>query len=334
MKKAIKVNNLRDIGDLLLQGKRIILCGHVMPDGDCLGSVIALGLALEKMGKEVTLAIPDPVPQVYNFLPEVKRFQEGSKALQGEYDNFIILDCSVPDRLGPLRELLTRPIITCSIDHHVNPNEFAHYNYIDPKAAAVGEIIQDLLSLLSFPLTPEIATCLYVAIITDTGSFQYDNTRADTHRRAAKLIEYGVPAAKISRLIYEQKPLSSLRLLEAALGTLSVSPCGRVSWMVVTLEMLKNKKAGKEHVDGLINYGRSIHNVEVALLFQEISKDCFKVGFRSKELVDVNSLANKFGGGGHNRAAGCILKGDLETIKTQVITAALQAVSEMGEVRG
>ncbi|KFD41459.1 phosphoesterase [Peptococcaceae bacterium SCADC1_2_3] len=322
------MNNLSEIGDLLLQGKRIILCGHVMPDGDCLGSVIALGLALEKMGKEVTLAIPDPVPEVYNFLPEVKRFQEGSKALQGEYDSFIILDCSVPDRLGPLRELLTRPIITCSIDHHVSANEFAHYNYIDPKAAAVGEIIQDLLNLINFPLTPDISICLYAAIVTDTGSFQYDNTRADTHRRAAKLIEYGVPAAEINRLIYEQKPLSSLRLLEAVLGTLSVSPCGRVSWMIVNLEMLKNKNAGKEHVDGLINYGRSVRGVEVALLFQEISKDCFKVSFRSKELVDVNSLAGKFGGGGHNRAAGCIIKGDLETIKTQVIAAALQAVNE------
>jgi len=323
------MNNLRKVGNVLLQGKRIILCGHVTPDGDCLGSVIALGLALEKVGKEVTLATPDPVPEVYNFLPEVKRFQEGSKALQGKYDNFVILDCSVPDRLGPLRELLMRPIITCSIDHHVNSNEFAQYNYVDSKAAAVGEIIQDLFNLLSFPLTPEIAICLYVAIVTDTGSFQYDNTRANTHRRAAKLIEYGVPAAKINRLIYEQKPLSSLKLLEAVLGTLSVSPCGRVSWMVVDLEMLKNKNAGKEHVDGLINYGRSIRGVEVALLFQEISEDCFKVGFRSKELVDVNNLAGKFGGGGHNRAAGCILKGDLENIKTQVITAALQAVSEM-----
>jgi len=297
-----------------------------MPDGDCVGSVGALGLALRQLGKEVTMALPDPVPEVYRFLPGTGDFLVGEEALAKDYDIFLVLDCSVPDRLGALRALLERPLVVCNLDHHVSSHSFADYNYIDPRSAATAEIVQDLCLLLGAEITPEVATCLYAGIVADTGSFQYENTTPDTHRRAAWLIERGVPAVKVNIRLHDEKPLAHLKVLGAVLPTLRISPCGRVAWMRVTRGLLENLKAKDEHVNGLINYARSVQGVEVALLFREIATGRCKISFRSKEAVDVDRLAARFGGGGHVRAAGCVLEGDLDALEERVVAAALEAV--------
>jgi phosphoesterase RecJ-like protein len=320
------MNDLQTIAGVLKKSRKVIISGHITPDGDCVGSVLALGLALGQLEKDVTIALPEPVPEIFSFLPGVRDFLLGERALGGDYDTFVVLDCSVPGRLGVLRVLLERRLVVCSLDHHVSADQFAGYNYIDPEAAATAEIVQDLCPLLEVAITPAIATCLYTGIATDTGSFQYENTKPDTHRRAAILMEYGAPSGMINVQLHEQKPLAQLKVLAAVLPNLRLSTCGRVAWMSVTRELLGNLNIEDEHVNGLINYARSVRGVEVALLFREITPGRYKISFRSKESVDVNSLAALFGGGGHVRAAGCVLEGELPLVQEQVVRATLGAV--------
>jgi len=326
--------NLRDIAAVLRQARRPVIAGHIMPDGDCIGSVLALGFILEALGQRPTLVSADPVPSSYRFLPGADRFHVG-RVPDDEYDLFVMLDCSVPERLGDsVQELLTRPgLKTVNIDHHISTKPFGDYNYIDAGAAAVGEIIYDLAVLIDVPLTFEIAVCLYTAILTDTGCFRYDNTTADTHRRVARLIECGLSPASVATAIYDEKPLSSLRLVAAALGTLQVSDArrpGRLAWMRLTRAMERDAGAREEDADGLINYARMIEGVEVALLFHEMPDGTVKVGFRSKHAVDVSRLAGRFGGGGHPRAAGAVVSGSIDEVEPKVVAAALEALDAVG----
>lgn len=317
------MNSLAEIAGVLRGAGKVVLCGHVMPDGDCVGSVAALGMALEGMGKNVVLASPDPIPELLSFLPGYNRFLIGEESLRGEYDTFVMLDCSVPERLGKVRALLERDLVTINIDHHISTGHFAGYNHINPSAAAVGEIVLELIDLLGVSISRDMAIGLYVALVTDTGSFQYENTSSDTLRRAARLMDAGVPSPAINILLYEEKPPETLYLLGEALRTLDISPCGKVAWVAVDRNMLDKLAARDEHTDGLINFVRTIRGVEVAVFFREMSPGKYKVGFRSKGAVDVNLLAARFGGGGHARAAGCVLEGDFAEIKKNVIGAAV-----------
>ncbi len=320
------MTSLAEIAECLKKSGRVVLSGHIMPDGDCLGSVAALGLGLLNLGKDVTLASPDPLPELYRFLPGADRFLIGEQALRGDYDTFVVLDCSVPDRLGSLKELLSRNLVVCIIDHHVGSQHFGHHVYVDPNAAATGEIIQDLLDLLQVPPQVDIASCLYTAIVTDTGSFRYQNTTPLTHRRVARLMEEGIDATRLNALLYEQKSLLHLRVLQAALQTLDLAPCGRVAWMSVSRETLDSLGAQEEHTDGLIDYVRSLRGVEVALLFREIVPGRWKVGLRSRGRVNVQRVASHFNGGGHLRAAGAVVEGEGGEVIKRVVGVVLKAL--------
>ncbi|MBM7854441.1 phosphoesterase RecJ-like protein [Desulfohalotomaculum tongense] len=325
MKNHRQNNNLAGVAGVLTSANSVILSGHVMPDGDSIGSTIALGLALEKMGKKVTLSSPHAVPEMYRFLPGAHRVHQGLP--EGEYDVFVVLDCSVPDRLGDrLQKLLDKDITVVNIDHHQTKETFAHVNYIDPKAAATGEIIYDLLVEMGVDLDLDIATNLYTAIVTDTGAFKYEGTTANTHRKAAALLECGVPGSRICKLLYDEKPIEVLKVLQAALPTLSISPCGKVAWISFDWQSRQRVGARDEHTDELVDYPRKIKGVEVAMLFREISPGSVKVSMRSNYYVDVNKLAAQFDGGGHKRAAGCLIQGEFNAVKERVIEAAIQVV--------
>jgi phosphoesterase RecJ-like protein len=312
-----KMTNLSDIAAVIRRSENLLICGHIIPDGDCLGSVLALGLSLEAMGKKVVMAGPDPIPAIYEFLPGIDRFQTGPPP-DGAYDTFIALDCSVPGRLGKgYQDLLAKQPVIFNIDHHTGNCILGTYSCINTDASAVGEIIFDLLKIMQVDISREIAINLYTAIVTDTGSFQYDNVTPGTHRRAAELLELGVPGFQINVALHEEKPKAALVLLKEALNTLTMSHCGKVCWMTVTLEMLKKAGAADEHTEGLINYCRSIKGVEVGLLFREVLEGTYKVSLRSKN-IDVNKLASQFGGGGHTKAAGCVLRGVLQEIQDTV----------------
>lgn len=316
--------DLRQVADALKRSRHPLLSGHIMPDGDSVGSTLALTRLLELKGKRVTAVCPDPVPAIYRFLPGVEHLVEGKHLRDTGFDTVVLLDCSDPERVGPhvapYLEPGDRKVII--IDHHVSARPYGNLNYIDPGAAAVGEIIYDLSFILETPISPDIATCLYTAIMTDTGSFRYESTTAGTLRRAAHLVDIGVSPADINTAVYEERPLSSIRLLHAALGSLRVSASGRVAWMSITSAIEKDLDAAGEDAEGIINYARTVEGVEVAILFRQVEPEAFKVSFRSKRFADVSALAGLFGGGGHSRASGCTITGDLARIEPTVIRAA------------
>lgn len=318
---------LLEIASILNNAKTIAISGHVMPDGDCLGSMLALGLALQEIGKKVVLLSPDPVPELYSFLPGVDNIRLQTNP-QEHFDVFVAVDCSVPDRLGIFQELLHRVQRVIIIDHHMGAIVFGHVYLNDPDAAAVGEIIFDLIKILNLTMDLDMAACLYVAMVTDTGSFRYDNTGAKTHVRVAELLQMGLQTSRINKFLYEEKPLISIQLLREVLKTFNISACGRIAWMSVDRDTLQRLNATDEHVDGMINYPRMIKGVELALFYRELEKNKYKISFRSKYYLNVNKLASVFGGGGHARAAGCIMEGSLEQIQNKVHTAAFLSLRD------
>ncbi|GAB6157586.1 bifunctional oligoribonuclease/PAP phosphatase NrnA [Desulfotomaculum varum] len=316
------MSNLPAVAEAIKKSQRLLLCGHVMPDGDSLGSVLALGLGLRWLGKDVTIVSSDPIPELYHFLPGIDTVQVG-EVPQQSYDLLVAVDCSVPERLGKaLEPVLKSGLPVAVIDHHVNDRPFGHYNYVRTAAAATGEIIMDLLDMLQVPINLELAINLYTAIVTDTGSFRYENTTSDTHSRAARLLACGIPVSRLSNQIFGEQPLVSLKLLEVALGTLKVSSCGQIAWLSISRSQINSVGACEQHIEGLINYPRKIKGVELAIVFRELDERLIKVSFRSKYQVDVNLLAGKFGGGGHVRAAGCTIAGSLDQVQAMVLQEA------------
>lgn len=319
------------IFDAIKSSQNVILSGHIMPDGDSLGSMLALGIVLKNLGKDVTMVSYDPVPGNLTFLPGVQGVITGELGLKKNYDTFIMVDCSAPDRLGPYQELLKGSMTTINIDHHPGNKIAAGINYVDVEAAATGEIIYDMFLQLNIKICPDVAICLYTAIITDTGSFRYENTRPSTHRRVAHLMECGIAPAKLNELIYDQRSWPSLMLLRDVLHSMKFSSCGKVAWVSVFRHDLKKANASDEHTEGIINYPRSIKGVKVAIIFRELEAGVFKVGFRSKGKVDVNQLASRLGGGGHIKAAGCIVRGDFRTVSLKVVDMAIDAVRKIND---
>jgi phosphoesterase RecJ-like protein len=320
------MTNLAAVASVLARSRYPLITGHIVPDGDSLGSTLALGLALEQVGKRVTMFSPDPVPSTYGFLPGAERLVADAVALTGTHDLVVVVDCARPERIAPALRPLVERVPVLVLDHHPENHAFGVWRHIDPSAAATGEIVFDLLEVLGLPPTKETGTCLYTAILTDTGCFRFSNTTPATHRRVARIMEAGVPASLISSLLYEEKPLTHLLVLKVALETLSLSSCGRMAWMTLSREVLRELAARDEHLDGIIDYARLVRGVELALLFRELPEGRVKVGLRSKRCVDVNRIAALFGGGGHARAAGCLVEGDLRVVREQVLAAAMEAL--------
>ncbi|PZN12045.1 MAG: bifunctional oligoribonuclease/PAP phosphatase NrnA [Bacillota bacterium] len=312
--------------EALRAGRRFALFLHLSPDGDSIGSTLALGLALERLGKRTVWISADPPGEQYRFLPGIERFRLWNEYEDdwSQYDAAILLDCADLDRVGPARAAIDRIGRVINIDHHPSNRRYGDVNLIEPGAAAVGEITARLIDRLGVELDTAMAYGLYTAILTDTGSFQYEATRPDTLRLAARLLEAGVRPAEVAQAVFESRPLRVLRLLREALGTLEVGAGGRLAWMTVSRAMMDRIGAQRADTEGFVNYPRSIAGVEVALLFIEEPDGRVRVSWRSNREVDVSKLAAVFGGGGHARAAGCTVPGPLERARVQV----LQRVAE------
>jgi bifunctional oligoribonuclease and PAP phosphatase NrnA len=304
---------------------RVAIVSHVAPDGDCIGSMVALGSALQGLGVDITLINTDAIPDYLGFLPLTGQVIKPSEVRDWP-ETIICVDCSDEARLGEamLPFLSGKTII--NIDHHISNDEYGTFNYVDPGAAATGQIITQLLDLLEVKLDKNISTALYTALVTDTGSFQYSNTDASTHLMAARLINTGIDVAEISRKLYDTKELPAVRLLGKALDTLELSTDGRLAWISIPRVMLMELGAKDEHAEGVIGFTRALSTVEVGMLFREFSPGRIKVGFRSKQFVDVNKLAAVFGGGGHARASGCIVEASLEEAIAKVVNTAQQFI--------
>lgn len=306
--------------EVLKRGRSFIITSHQHPDGDAVGSEIGLGLALKELGKEVAVVAVEPLPQMYHFLPGsvlVETFRESHLLA---YDCGVVLDCTGFDRLSPeIRKVLDGCDILVNIDHHISNTRFAGINIVDTAAAATGELLYKILTALHIGISPEVATNLYAALVTDTGNFQYQNTTPGCHLTAASLLEKGADYQLVHQRLHENRTLSSLRLLEKSLSTLTVDQDGLIAWMAVPWRYYQETGSRIEDSDEFINYPKSIAGVEVGILFKETDEQEVRVGFRSKNWLDVNALAAVFGGGGHERAAGCTVRGNLEEAEDLVV---------------
>ncbi|MGB4505146.1 MAG: bifunctional oligoribonuclease/PAP phosphatase NrnA [Syntrophaceticus sp.] len=313
------MNTIEEAVNSLMRYDNFVLTTHLNPDGDALGSLLGLGLALLNTGKNVVMIMPHPVPGTFQFLPGVQQVQQTVDCLE-RFDVGIALDCADFNRIGEeTRDQLRKTKTLINIDHHVSNQHFGDINIVDPQAAATGEIICDILLETKIPITSDVATNLYTALVTDTGSFQHHNTTAKCFRTAAFLLECGALHRVVQQNLYEQRSLESLRLLARGLDSLSLNENATIAWMTICRDSFLASGASVDDCDGMIDYVKSLKGVEVGILFKEVNSDEIKVSFRSKNYLDVNQLAAYFGGGGHERAAGCSIKGKIEDVKPLVI---------------
>jgi bifunctional oligoribonuclease and PAP phosphatase NrnA len=304
---------LRDVLHQIEQRDRFVLTSHARPDGDAIGSVLACCQVLRAMGKQADVVLHDDVPRIYRALPFADQVLQANR-VAGNYDAAIILECDSIHRTR-LEGLEDRFLI--SIDHHLSGRPFAHVNWIDPNAVATGEMVFRLAREAGTPFSPDIATCLYTALMTDTGSFMFQGTNEHTFALARELVLAGADPSHCARSIYFAHSVAKMRLLGEALRNLNTE--GHIGWTWVTLEQMERCGAKEEDCEGLVNYVLSIGEVEAAAFFRELPEGRFRVSLRSKGKLDVAKVAERFGGGGHECASGCSLEGPLPHVVRQIL---------------
>jgi phosphoesterase RecJ-like protein len=304
---------LRDVLHQIEQRDRFVLTSHARPDGDAVGSALACCQILRYMGKRADVVLHDGVPRIYRALPFADEVLQ-AETITGDYEAVIILECDSIHRTR-LEGLEDRFLI--SIDHHVSGRPFAHVNWIDPQAVATGEMVFRLAREAGTPFSPEMATCLYTALMTDTGSFMFQGTNEHTFALARELVLAGADPSHCARSIYFAHSIAKMRLLGEALRHLNTD--GHIGWTWVTQEQMERCEAKEEDCEGLVNYVLSIGEVEVAAFFRELPEGRFRVSLRSKGKLDVAKVAERFGGGGHECASGCSLEGPLPQAVRQIL---------------
>ena len=309
---------LKKINDLIAAYSSFLITTHESPDGDAIGSSLALANYLAELGKDVTVHICDPVPEIYRFLPMSDKIT--ADLPDRDYDICFVLDVGEFRRAGNRIAACSRIGSFINLDHHKTSESFGVVNLIDTAAAATGVLIYRIIKEAGGNISFPTAICIYVALITDTGSFRYSNANPEAFAVAGEMISRGVDAWDITAQLYENQPRQRIELLALALSTLRFSDCGRFASLAVTLDMYEKTGTDSEQTDGFVNYPRSVRGVEVAIFFRQISAESFKVGFRSKGKVDVSRIAEGFGGGGHHNAAGCIVAGNIDEVRQKVFS--------------
>ena len=306
--------NLLETGNMLLAAQKIVLCCHVSPDGDTLGSALGLARLLEQKGKEVTVFVDDDINKSLSFIPGVDKVQRPEAGVIVEADLFVVVDASSFDRVGICNEVVKAPVLL-NIDHHISNTEFADYLYLDAEAAAAGEIMCDLFEAMGWEYDEAIAVDFYTAITTDCGSFRYSNTTSKTMQRAAKLLDYGVKPNEISDML-DIRSRKTTELLAKVLPSLTFDYEGKVAHITITNDLYDKET----QTDSFVSYPRYTEGVEVAVMFKAVEPEVTRVSMRSSN-VDVASVALSFGGGGHLRAAGCTICAPVEEAKAQLLAA-------------
>lgn len=304
------------------KAKTIIIFHHVAPDGDSLGSALALREMIEQFENVdiVDNAITNYVPEVYKFLPNIEKLKRiDDSSLLNTYDLAISVDCASKERLGDAVELFNSARKTISIDHHVSNPGFADIDYIDTNASSTGEIVFKVVETSGVDLTDSIATNIYTAILTDTGGFKFDNTKAETLKICAKLIEKGANPVEIYKNCYEIKPLAMVKLQARVINDAILAENGKIIYGIITRDLLDQADATDDYIDGITESMRQVKGVEVAIVFKETLKRTTRVSLRSNGL-DVCKIASYFGGGGHKLASGCLIEENIEKAVEQVIS--------------
>lgn len=304
---------LEKVLDEISRRERFVLTSHARADGDAVGSTLACREILHRLGKQADVVLRDGVPRVYQQLPFAKSVIQAER-INGNYDAAILLECDSIQRTR-LDGLEQQFLI--NIDHHKSGRAFAHVNWIDPKAVATAEMVYRLAREAGVQVSPEIATCLYTAVLTDTGAFMFEGTSAHTFELARELVLAGADPARCAREIYFGHSTAKMRLLGAALSALQRE--GTLAWIWVTQEQMERVGAKEEDCEGLVNYALAIGDVEVAAFFRELPDGRFRVSLRSKGKLDVSQLAEEFGGGGHRCASGCAVDGPLHVAVEKIL---------------
>lgn len=303
--------------------QRFVVVSHLRPDGDALGSQLAFGLCLRELGKrEVAIWNEDGMLDKLRFLPRSELVEAPPAEPPREFDVLVALDTATHPRLGtPLRSIAGQPL-TINLDHHVSNPGYGNLPHIDATSPATGQLLYEFFTDQGLPLTTDMATNLFAAISTDTGSFQYASTTARTYEVAADLIRRGVDIATLSRQLYGSYPRRRLDLLQALLHTLRVSDDERVASFALDLATAERIGVGPEDNEGLIDYIRAIDTVLVAIFFEELDGGLVRVSMRSKTpAADVSAICGGFGGGGHVMAAGAHVRGPLAEVENRVLAA-------------
>ncbi len=316
------MRSLEAVLEVVRRGRRFAVCSHARPDGDAVGSMLACGMLLAALGKLVELYSADPVPQIYRRLPCAETIRWASR-VEGEYDAAILLECDGTARTR-LEGLEGRVLV--NIDHHASWKKFGAVNWIEEDACAVAEMVYRLTRAAGVAVTPAMATCLYTAVLTDTGSFCYEGTDAHAFELARELVQCGANPAEIAREVYFSNPLPKMVLLGAALTRLRRE--GRLAWLWVTDEDMMRAEASEEDCEGIVNYAIGIAGVEAAVLLRELRHEKIRLSLRSKGGVDVARIAASFGGGGHRHAGGCTLEGPLDAAMEKILETVRRALEK------
>lgn len=315
---------LSDAAAAIHDSRSIVLACHVNPDGDALGSLLGLALALIPLGKELVCLSADGVPDILRFLPGMELVTQTTNV--PAFDLALVVDSGELPRVGDtVKPLIGRAKRVVDIDHHVTAGAFGDIRVLDSRAASTAEIVYALLETLGAPITSDIATCLFTGVITDTGSFRFQNVTPNTLRVAAKLLEAGAPPAYISENVFENRTFAATCLLGHALSSLSQTPDGKIIWAHITAKDFQELGATDQDTEGVVNYVRGVRGAEVGILFREMESGKIRVSLRSRESVNVAQIASRFGGGGHRMASGCTLDAPL----VQAEQAMIQAVQSL-----
>jgi len=316
---------MKKIIHLLTSSNRVLLASHVNPDGDAIGGLLALGIALEKLGCEVVLHNESVIPAVYQFLPSVEKIQTQVSDPDG-FDTAVILDCGDLSRVGSAADVIAAVPVMINIDHHTTNTRFGQYQLVDLDACATSEIVYRLIQAMGIEMDVAMATAIYTGILTDTGSFRFSNTNRAAFSICESMVALGVNPSTVARHVYGTYSLGRIKLLNLALDSIEISSNGHVSIMTVTREMLADTGTQAEDADGLINYARRIQDVKVAVLIHELElgnggsgdHQRFHVSLRSDGSVDVARIASDLGGGGHASAAGFSVDASLPELKAAI----------------
>jgi phosphoesterase RecJ-like protein len=299
-----------------LRGKKdFFIATHINPEGDALGSALALSMALDTLGKRTVVYDRDGVPELYRFLPGQEKIIDSSQGIQTSGLNLLLLDCNTPERAG-IEGLRFKS--SAVIDHHETETEFGDIKWIEPKAAATGQMIFDVVRELGVALSKEIAVNLYSALAIDTGTFRFGNTTAEVLRAAADLAEAGARPGYIANNLYETWSEKRFRLLIMALNTLEIKDT--IAFTFVTREMFRKTGAGPEDTENFSSLPRIMKDVGTSAFFREVDDDEWKVSLRSRGDINVARIASSFGGGGHKNAAGYKIKATFEDAKKALLT--------------
>ena len=321
---------LSQVIELIEKHDRFAITSHIRPDGDSLGSSLGLCWILRGLGKNAEVIMCDQVPHAYAKLPGADAVRVVDD-IDRHYDAVFVIECSDVTRPG-LPKLKDQFVV--NIDHHSTTALFGNVNWIDSTAAAVGEMVYNLAKAIGARVTSELASCIYAALLTDTGSFHFSNTTERTFKIASELVRHGAQPAKLSQAIFYSHPYGKVKLVGAVLSTLQRDESGRIAWITMTKDAMKESGATEEDTDGIINYPLTIGEVEAAAFFRELPNSTYRISLRSKNRVNVARVAEQFGGGGHCNAAGFTIVANSDELTRQVIAKLKEAVANAPAANG